>query len=77
MASLIMLSPSRIAMRRGSSPSPFVTEVAAMASGGEMMAPNKKETNQLISGMMERATNVTKNVVSNTSTIAARLIDLL
>src|SRR5664279_54022 len=76
LASFTRLSPSIIVMSRGSSPSPRVTDVAATASDGDTMAPIKKHSGQLTSGIILCATMATMVVERNTSPTAASEMDL-
>src|SRR4051812_19741955 len=66
LASFTRLSPSNMAITRGCNPRPFVTDVAATASGGETIAPIKNDRGQLIPGIKLYAVTATNAVVKNT-----------
>src|SRR5687768_11709748 len=58
-------------------PSPFVTEVAATASGGDTMAPKRKLSGQLMFGINVWAATPTNKVVNSTKPNAASEIGLM
>jgi hypothetical protein len=76
-ASFIRLSPSSMDTIRLGTFNPCNTEVAAMASGGEIIPPNKKPYAMGKSGMMRFETSATVAEVKITSPNASRLIGRL
>jgi hypothetical protein len=76
LASFTKLSPSSMVINLGCKPNPFVSEVAATASGGETIAPMRKANGQLILGINKCTASATSAVVNKTSPTAAILIGL-
>src|SRR5690242_16352801 len=64
-ASFTRLSPSRIVTNRRGTRSLFSTLVAAIASGGETIAPSTNASGQFIPGINIRATVATTTVVNS------------
>src|ERR1044071_3636228 len=73
-ASLIRLSPSRIVTTRLGAFTPCNTEVAATASGGEIIPPNKNPRASEKSGMIALERNATAAEVKITNPKARREI---
>jgi len=61
----------------GCSPNPFVSEVAATASGGDTMAPIRKDSGHVKPGINRWAVSATNAVVKKTSPTAANVIGLI
>src|SRR5690349_20219434 len=64
-------------MTRLGSPNPLVADVAATASGGEMMAPSTKASAQPSPGINISATHATAHVVKITQPIASSVMGRL
>ena len=66
-ASFTRLSPSRIAVRRFGTLIFLSTDVAATASGGDMMPPNKNPSAKVNPGIIALDANATAVAVTNTN----------
>src|SRR5687767_13138458 len=76
-ASFTRLSPSSMVMIRLGRPEPLVAEVAATASGGEMMAPSTKASGHPKPVIKVWAIQATAHVVKITQPIASNVIGRL
>jgi hypothetical protein len=76
-ASLIRLSPSRMATSLLGTLIPFKTDVAATASGGEMIPPSRNPRDKVNPGMSASDTNATTQEVIITRPKAKTVITLL